>query len=200
MEEQKKKTKMLIRPLGCIVIMSVFLVLFRYNQKQQEKYGKAYETYKEVSQDMHATAGLIDSENATLSYSIPHGYVYDEQNSKDNSKIYIAGDYSRVICVSFGETDKKYTKPDIDALVSGNLDSGYTESSESYSSYDFHVYRYSENSGDNNAVKPVSVSTYLCVQDRYIICVDDILYSEENDMQDVSRLLNSLFFYETSQN
>ncbi len=203
MNEQKNQNKKMPAGTICaIIVFSIFagLVMYSNEQKRQEKYDAAYENSMKLSQDMREFGwGLIDSENLTLSYDVPDGYIYSEQNSTDNSKMFIAEDGSRVICVSFKKTDKKYTEADIDQLISNNMGSGYTKSAESYRNYDFYVYKHSENSEDENEVKPVCVSTYVSVPDGCMICVDDILYGEEKNSQDVTKLLNSMFYYETSE-
>ena len=198
--KKKKKTN-----VALCVLMIGFVILFRiydrFGKEQQKKYEAAYENSMAVSQEMEKLRwGFIDSENATLSYDVPDGYVYSEQNSTDNSKMFIAEDGSRLICVSFAETDKKYTEADIDQLISNNMSSDYTKSVESYSNYEFYVYRYSENSENKNEGKPVQVSTYVSVPDGYMICVDDIIYGEESNPKDITKLLNSMYFYETSKN
>lgn len=201
-QEKQKRKKMSIGTMFSLILFSVVVGLVMYNndQKRQEKYDAAYESIK-FTQDMQQnTMGFIDSENATLHYNVPNGYVYSKENSTDNSKMYIAEDSSRVLCVSFEEGNKKYTESDIDMLISNNAGSGYAKSAETFGSNDFYVYKYSENTEwDNTEEKPVSVSRYVNVQDRYIICVTDILYSEENNSQDITRLLSSLYFYETSK-
>lgn len=196
----KKKTN-----VALCVLMIGFVILFRiydrFGKEQQEKYDAAYENSMKFSQDMREFGwGFIDSENATLSYDVPNGYAYSEQNSTDNSKMFISADGSRVICVSFTETDKKYMEADIDRLISNNMDSDYTKSVESYRNYEFYVYRYSGNSENKNGGKPVQVSTYVSVPEGYMICVDDITYGEESNPKDITKLLNSMYFYETSKN
>lgn len=202
-EQTNQKKKMPAGTICAIIVFSIFmgLVMYGKDQKRQEKYDAAYENSMKFSQDMREFGwGLIDSENATLSYDVPDGYVYSEQNSTDNSKMFISADGSRVICVSFAETDKKYTEADIDQLISNNMDSDYTKSVESYRNYEFYVYRYSGNSENKNGGKPVQVSTYVSVPEGYMICVDDITYGEESNSQDVTKLLNSMYFYETTKN
>lgn len=55
-------------------------------------------------------------------------------------------------------------------------------------------------SENKNGGKPVQVSTYVSVPDGYMICVDDITYGEESNPKDITKLLNSMYFYETTKN
>lgn len=199
--QKNQKKKMSSGVFWLLIICSVVVGLVTYNidQKRQEKFDAAYEIGHELIQ--RESGGSIDVENATLHYNVPNGYVYSKENSTDNSKMYISEDCSRVLCVSFEEGNKTYTESDIDILISNNTGSGYAKSAETFGSNDFYVYTYSENSeSDKNEVKPISVSRYVNVQDRYIICVTDILYVEESNSWDAGNLLSSLYFYETSKN
>lgn len=196
-EYQEKKKKKKIRAVFLVIVFCGvwgLLVNYYYDQKRQER----YEAVKH-GQEMVASIGLIDCGNSTLNYNVPSGYVQSKENSTDISKMYVAEDGSRVLNVSLEEGNKEFTESDIDMLMSNNMGSNYDKSTETYRNNDFYIYKYSEISGsDLNEVKPVRVTRYVSVQDKYIICVTDVLYVEKNDEKDVSDLLNSISFYGTS--
>lgn len=196
-EYQEKKKKKKIRAVFLVIVFCGvwgLLVNYYYDQKRQER----YEAVKH-GKELVASVGLIDCGNSTLNYNVPSGYVQSKENSTNISKMYIAEDTSRVLCVSMEEGNKKYTESDIDTLISNNMGSGYVKSAAAYGSNDFYIYTYSENGEwDKNEIKPVRVTRYVSVRGKYIISLTDIVYVEKNDEKDVSDLLNSISFYGTS--